>query len=356
MSLPAKTLLIRTDASVEMGTGHVMRCLALAEAGRGNGYHSIFALANKMPQLEHYLKAEGMEITHFPAEAGSTDDASETVSLARERSVQWIVLDGYHFGSQFQHAIKDEGFNLLVIDDTGNTHHFFADRVLNQNPYANANLYPNKESYTRLLLGTQYALLRQEFQRWSQWKRSNPEVATRVLISLGGSDFHNITLQIIEALELITDRKLEVVVVVGGSNPNYEELRSRISHMNLSLRLERDVTRMSELMAWADVALTGAGITCWELAFMGVPMVLYILAENQRKIAEALDGNGIAMNLGWYMDLSKDALSEALRKLVETRELRESMSQKGRALVDGLGSSRVLQTLEKKSTMPIRTN
>jgi len=288
MGTRVKPLLVRVDASAQIGTGHLMRCLALAQAWRDVGGRVVFLMAMESPPLEARLRSEGMEVVHLPVQPGSMDDAIQTADFARQLGADWVVVDGYHFGAEYQRIIKDSGLRLLFIDDIGHAEHYSADLVLNQNIHAHEGLYQNREPYTRLLLGTRYVLLRREFLKWRGWKREIPEVARKVLVTMGGSDPDNVTLKVIQALHQVDMDGLEAIVVVGGSNPNYEELQSAVQDSRFPIRLESNVTNMPERMAWADVAVSAGGSTSWELAFMGVPILNLILAENQQQASTTL--------------------------------------------------------------------
>jgi UDP-2,4-diacetamido-2,4,6-trideoxy-beta-L-altropyranose hydrolase len=337
-----KSLLIRTDASVQIGPGHLMRCLALAQAWQNAGGRVIFLMATEVSALESRLHSEGMEVVHLPVQPGSTEDAIQTSDYAHRVGADWVVVDGYHFGTDYQRTIKRSGLSLLFIDDSGHAGYYFADLVLNQNVHAHEDLYQNKEPYTRMLLGTRYVLLRREFLKWRGWKREIPEVARRVLVTMGGSDPGNVTLEVIQALQHVDVNGLEAVVVVGGSNPHYAELQSAVQTSRLSIRLESNVTDMPALMAWADVAVSAGGSTNWELAFMGLPALVLILASNQRPIAERLDMVRMAVNLGWYSDASPMKIAQVLTQLLKDSKTRAKMSQCGQQLVDGEGIVRVL--------------
>lgn len=341
-------LLIRADASTQMGTGHVMRCMALAQAWQEAGGQTILAMAIEAPVLEARLTSEGVEIFHLSVLPGSVEDAQKTASLARQIDVRWLVVDGYHFGSEYQRIIKDAGLSLLFVDDCGHTDYYYADIILNQNIYAHEGLYPNRESYTQILLGTHYVLLRREFWQWRGWQRSHPAVASKLLVTLGGADPDNVTFRMIQALQLVEMDCLEVVVVVGGSNPNYELLQTAVEESRFPIRLERNVTNMPELMAWVDVAITAGGSTCWELAFMGLPSLVLILADNQQAIAEKLGGMGVAVNLGWHEDVAVGDIAGTIRQLLVSAEARAEMVRLARKLVDGEGTARVLKHLEAK--------
>jgi UDP-2,4-diacetamido-2,4,6-trideoxy-beta-L-altropyranose hydrolase len=338
-------LLIRTDASVQIGTGHLMRCLALSQAWQDAGGKVVFLMATKAPALEARLQSEGMKIVHLSVQPGSIDDAIQTSCYAHQVEADWIVVDGYHFGTNYQRIIKNQKCRLLLIDDLGNFEYYYADLILNQNIYAHEELYGNREPYTQLLLGTRYALLRREFLKWRGWRREIPEVARKVLVTMGGSDPDNVTLKVIQALQQVDVDGLEAIVVVGGSNPNHEELQAAVQDSRFPIRLESNVTDMPELMAWADVAVSAAGSTSWELAFMGLPTLTLILADNQCLIAEYLSQMEVTSNLGWYGDLSLGKIARALLEFSEDACKRSNLHQRAKSLVDGNGTQRVLQAL-----------
>lgn len=257
-----------------------------------------------------------MEVLHVSGESGSTDDAVQTVEIARKKNASWIVVDGYHFGSDYQRHIKDAGFRLLSLDDYAHAKHYFSDIVLNQNLHAHETLYNRRESYTDLFLGTPYVLLRKEFLIWRKWRKEISDVARRVLVTLGGGDPDNVTLKVIQALRILTDSTLEAVVVVGGENPHYDVLQDAVEEVPFSVRLERDVPDMAELMAWADIAVSAGGSTCWEQAFIGVPAITIALAKNQTPIAKALDKAGAGVDLGFHETIEKEKIAKALESLV----------------------------------------
>jgi UDP-2,4-diacetamido-2,4,6-trideoxy-beta-L-altropyranose hydrolase len=332
-----------------MGTGHLMRCMALAQAWQSGGGHSIFSMAMRAPALEDRLRAEAMGLTHFLTRPGSADDARQTVALARQTEASVVVVDGYHFDAEYQRIIKEAGFRLLFIDDYGHADYYWADIVMNQNIHAHAELYSNRASHTQLLLGTRYVLLRREFLAWRGWKREIPLVGHRVLVTLGGCDPDNVTLKVIQGLQEVEIEGLEAVVVVGGSNPHYEELQSAIRDSSFCISLQSNVKNMPDLMAWADVAVSAGGSTSWELAFMGLPSLVLILSNNQRPIAERLDGLGVAVSLGSHENLSSVVIAQQLTRLFVAAEMRAEMAQRGRELVDGEGTARVLMCLEGKN-------
>jgi UDP-2,4-diacetamido-2,4,6-trideoxy-beta-L-altropyranose hydrolase len=338
-------LMIRADASVAIATGHAMRCLALAQAWQDTGGRAVFAMAESVPAIDARVASERIEAFPIKESPGTLADATCTAELAGHCNAAWIVADGYHFGSEYQHRLKNSGSKLLFLDDNGHAGHYVADVVLNQNPHASESLYANRESYTRLLLGPGYALLRREFRASRDWKRAIPKLGRRVLVTLGGTDPDNVTLGVINGLRNLKINGFEALIVVGGGNPHFKSLAATATGDN-QIRLVRDAVNMPELMAWADVAIAGAGATCWEMCLLGVPALLVSLAPNQLQIAQWLDQKGVGCHIGSTQQLSSQAIACKLESLLRDSETRARMSRRGRKLVDGTGALKVTTMLK----------
>ena len=341
-------IVFRADADTRMGTGHLMRCLALAQAWQDVGGHVTFLTASDSLILKDRLQSEDMAVTSLSACPGSVDDARQTTALAKKIHASWIVLDGYQFGSAYQKILKDSGRSLLFIDDFSHAGHYYADIVLNQGISAVPTLYPHKEAYTMLLLGPCYALLRREFLSYRGGKRENPDVARKILVTLGGGDPDNVTNKVVRAIQQL-EEDLEVLVVVGSHNPHFEELKGMIEQSTASIRLLQNVTDMPYLMAWADMAVSAGGSTCLEMAYMGLPNIILVLAENQWANSESLGAAGISINLGWHNEIDEPGLTKALSMLISNPMLRKEMSAKAQQLVDGTGTSHLLSLFDKLS-------
>ncbi len=338
-------LLIRTDASAEIGAGHLMRCLALAQAWQEKRGGVIFVTTEK-PPIENRLKEERFEVVGLSSvERGSLEDAKQFSALATQKNANWVVLDGYAFNAAYQKEIKAAGHRLLVIDDNSEEKHYYADFILNQNLYAHEALYEGKKGpSTRLLLGTDYALLRKEFLKWQTWKREIPKRACKLLMTLGGGNSLPFALEALRNLQNHKIKNLEIILVTGLTGSNEKELQIALKNFPSKISLKSHIPDLSEWMAWADVAISAGGTTCWELAFMGVPTITIILADNQEKNAQELAESGVSVNLGWHTKLSS-SLEDSLKDLIENEKARSSMSRKGRALVDGEGSKRVVDAV-----------
>jgi UDP-2,4-diacetamido-2,4,6-trideoxy-beta-L-altropyranose hydrolase len=343
-----KPLIIRADAGPQIGTGHVMRCLALAQAWEDAGGDAVFAMAAGAQSIEPRIEAERMKIARLSAQPGSIEDAAETIRLAREAGAKWIAVDGYVFGSDYQRAIKDAGFRLLFIDDYGHCHHYTADIVLNQNIYADESFYRSIEPYTRLLLGSKFVLLRREFLKWRGWKREILPVARKVLVTLGGSDPNNVAFKVIQALQEMDGPYLQAKVITGLYNAHPETLRQAEQCLRIQVQFVTDTTNMAELMAWADIAVSAGGTSCWEIAYMSLPNCIIVTAENQALVAEALHSRGVSVNMGWFASIKAVRLAQVLSDLLQDKEQRSYMSHQGRLIVQGEGSRNVVNTIRNK--------
>ncbi|MDD3896381.1 MAG: UDP-2,4-diacetamido-2,4,6-trideoxy-beta-L-altropyranose hydrolase [Candidatus Peribacteraceae bacterium] len=335
-----ENLVIRTDAGTQIGAGHAMRCLALAQEWKA-GSGMVEFLSKTLPDtIRKRIEEEGCTVRALSAEPYTEEDAVETAACATKTNAQWIVVDGYDFSASYQQSIKQNGHKLLFIDDYGHAEHYCADIVLNQNVYASEELYESREPETKLLLGTTFALLRKEFAQETAEKEIAP-AARKILVTLGGSDPENVTAKVIEAITSV--KGLAATIVVGGVNPNIQRIQTDGDARGMEIIV--DATNMKRLMEWADIAISGGGTTCYELACVGLPALSIVLADNQRAVAEGMEESDAAVNLGWHADVSPKEISDALRKLLTDQVKRTTMSQAGKSLVDGHGAARVCMEL-----------
>lgn len=344
-----KTLLVRADACVAMGTGHLMRMIALGQEWRRSAGDVVFLCAEVTPTLAERIPQEGFRIERLPVRAGTRDDLRATVAAATRRSPSGqpalVALDGYQFDAEFQRGIKRAGCRLLVVDDHGHADFYHADVVLNQNISASPELYARRDAGTQLLLGPKHALLRREFLGLRDWQREIPATATRLLVTLGGTDPNNVTQHVIHAL---VGSGFEVKAVVGGGNPHLANLRlvaNTATDDHTRVDVVMNPTDMPALMRWADMAVSAAGSTSWELALAGLPSLFLIIAANQSANAYALERDGFGLCLGEHDTLAPRRIRDTVDRVAGDAFLRRGFSVRGRALVDGLGCARVLNTL-----------
>jgi len=332
-----------------MGTGHLMRMIALAQAWRETGGDIVFVCAEITGDLESRICGENLRVEKSSVVPGSHADLEATYALIARYSADnltvAVALDGYQFDAEFQHGLKAAGCRLLAVDDYGHADFYCADFVLNQNVSACESLYAKRSSDTRLLLGPKYSLLRREFAKLRGWERRIPDRAGKLLVTLGGADADNLTEKVIGAL---AGASFEIKVAVGGSNPHLDSLLQatrRATSAATRVELVVNPLDMPDLMAWADIAVTAGGSTCWELALAGLPSLLIILAENQARSTRELERQGFGCCLGKYDDFDAGVFRQALESLAADKDRRAGFAARGREMVDGFGAQRVVSFL-----------
>lgn len=325
-----------------------MRSISLAQSWRANTDGAIVFVTNcESEALRAKLKKEKFEIVEVANSHPHAADWTTTRQVLEKRQAAWCAVDGYHFDADFHRKIRENGNRVLAIDDTAHLDFYDADAVLNQNINADELQY-NYPKDTITLFGTHYALLRDEFAAWQDWRREIPPIARKILITMGGGDFHNLTLRVLRAVERLKIENLEIKAVIGAANPHSTELERFAARSSVHIDLIKNAENMAELMAWAAAGVSAAGSTCWELAFMRLPSILITAAENQTGLAAGLSGTGFAKNLGWFEEFSEADLSGVLSELLLDEKRRRKMSEAGRDIVDGRGANRVVKRLTER--------
>jgi UDP-2,4-diacetamido-2,4,6-trideoxy-beta-L-altropyranose hydrolase len=343
-------LLVRADASQQIGAGHFMRCLALSQAWQEHGGTAIFLMASGAAALAKRLADGRIGEVRLSAPAGSIADADETAEVALQHNAAWIALDGYHFSAEYQRVLKEKIAHLLLFDDVAEADRYHADLLINQNAYATPEMYADRAGNCTLLLGAPYFLLRREFREWRDRERQIASHARNLLVTFGGSDAENATTLALQALALLSPPAMNVRVLVGASNPHRPGLERLAATLPHSVEFQIDSKRVADEMAWADLAISAAGSTSWELAFMGLPSLLVTLSQNQHGCAQYLHGHDIAVSLGWQQELQPAEMAAALSALAADPARRAEMSSRGRHLIDGRGAGRVVQAMASIAT------
>jgi len=337
------TLVLRADASHQMGTGHVMRCLALGQAWQDLGGRIIFAASELPSALMSRLRQEQFQIELIAADAGSAPDAEHTARLAKPQTTATVLVDGYHFPDAYHQQLRQTGCRVAAVDDMGRA--VPADIILNQNLYSSGSDYSNVPYRTDVLAGCRFALLRREFNRHNTSIAPPRTAVKHILVSCGGSDPLHATEQILKSLNRLAADSIEVVAVAGSSNHRVDALRTLANDLALDVRIEHNCQDMAGLMKWADLAIVAAGSTCWEMACTGLPMITVITADNQVRVAHTVAENGIGWNAGW---INQDALSnipQVINRVANDSGLLTTASLNGPLLIDGQGAIRVAQSL-----------
>lgn len=336
MKQATNQLLIRADVGPGVGTGHLMRTIALGQAWSQNG-GEVTVVCGEIPRgLLRRIEAEKFSVQILQNSLCDEADSSELLDVVTSITPNWIVVDGYRFDDEYQKATKTSGSQLLVLDDYQHAQHHHADLILNQNIYADLDQYETS-SHSKILAGPSYALLRDEFSKLTP-KRTAVE-ARRLLVTFGGADPDNWTLKTLQSLSDLERKRMVVDCVVGACYSNTRELDIFKKSANMNLRIHRNVDRMTTLMSRVDLAITAGGSTCYELARCGVPAVVIAIADNQIPIACAMDDQGIMVSIAGD---SGNTLGTTINQLLKDPVAREAMSKRGQSLVDGRGAQRIV--------------
>ncbi len=331
-------ILFRADAGVGIGSGHLMRCLGLAQFLCDEGADCTLLTTQMAEPVVERWREEGIEVLELRGERGSPEDAAATLAAAAECAAQWIVADGYEFGLDWQHAVKEGEQKLLYFDDLGGAT-FAAGLVVNQNPGAQDLSY-DLEGDGRVLAGPDYVMLRREFRHVQREESSAPP---RLLVTFGGYDRDNLALAAMRELACL-ETPFAATVICSADADGLAEARAFAASHSDRFRVTPP-TDLAPLMAAVDLALCAGGTTTLELAACEVPMVVVTVADNQEPGAAALDKAGCARLAGQ----APTALPAAIREialLLGDDEARAEMGRFGSKLIDGRGVERVTAVLQ----------
>ena len=355
---------VRADAAATIGSGHVMRCLTLADELASRGAEVVFVTREHPGHLIDIIRARGHRACVLPSHgplgsepgswlpAGPDEDARDTRSaLADEAPLDWLVVDHYALGAPWHEAVRSLAQRLLAIDDLADRP-LAADLVLNQNYGTDTEAYAEHSPGATVLAGPAFALLGAQYRSAraqidsAQGGRARAPRAgerTNLLISLGGSDPGNATGAVLEALVPLLPVLDHVHVVVGRHQSDLATLRRRCGrHRNLALHVQTD--RMAELLLRNDLAIGAGGSSTWERLCLGVPTITLPLADNQRPTARALHQAGL-IELAPDDWRAEGALASAVVALASDAARRSELARRGMRLVDGAGAERVANTL-----------
>lgn len=359
-------IVFRTDASVQIGTGHVMRCLTLANALRLNGAECTFICRAHLGHLLELVQQHGHKTIELPARDElpnytkqkslahatwlGTDwatDAAETQHAIGPHTADWLVVDHYALDHNWEQALRTHCQQLMVIDD-------LADRVHDCDLLLDQNLGRNAEDYIDLipvtatkLIGPRYALLRPEFaalREESLARRLHPQLK-HLLITLGGVDKDNITSEVLNALRTCAlPQRLHITVVMGMHAPWLEQVRITAQSMHRPTQVLVNVTHMARLMTDSDLVIGAAGGTAWERCSLGLPSMVIALADNQLQGASALQTEGVALKFENSNEIN--ALIQRLLIPNSQSTLLQQLSKKSAAITQGNGAALVIKAME----------
>lgn len=375
--MAAQKIVFRTDASLLMGSGHLMRCLTLADALKAQGAECHFISREHPGHLLEVIRERGYKVnclvTHAqpaldaikniaikapkllqePAHAawlGSTwqNDAQETAAILADLQPDWLVVDHYALDQRWETALRPHYQKLMVIDDLADRLHqcdLLLDQNLGRQPQNYANLVP---AQCKLLIGPQYALLRPEFaalRAYSLQRRQQPALKN-ILVTMGGVDLPNATGQVLQALKgCALPQDCRITVVMGLQAPWLEQVRTQAQDMPWPTEVMVNISDMAQRMADSDLAIGAAGSTSWERCCLGLPTLMVVLANNQKDAAAHLEYAGAAYCLTLDTQLHQKLQNRTQRLLNHHEELSQMTIHASR-ITDGAGVERSVTAMQ----------
>jgi len=379
-------VIFRVDSSLKMGTGHVMRCLTLAQTLQEKGALVDFICREHLGNLIEFIETKGFNVHRLPLHVqggiseqrdalltnmastqqpclkstrpdrlakntlfhsywlGSTqyEDAQECMAVLKTLNPDWLIIDHYALDETWQVLLEDHYHKLMVIDDLADRKHqcnLLLDQTFGRKPEDYQALVPEK---CHMLLGSQYALLRPEFSQWREYslkRREYPEFK-KLLITMGGVDPKNVTGQVLSALtKCNVPKNVEVVVILGATAPHLEEVSEQVKILPYKAQVKVNVSNMAEIMANSDLAIGAAGATTWERCCLGLPAIQLTIVENQKFVSQNLNKSGAVISISYVEEVSKGI------KIFEKSSIQLSVNSA--SICDGSGADKVSRRVLK---------
>lgn len=368
LSRPGMHVLFRVDAADHIGTGHLMRCLTLAKSLRAKGAEVLFVCRDHVGERTAVLRQHGFACQLLPAPAGGRadagyeppvpahagwlgtdwqEDAEETAAIARQvQPLDLIVVDHYALEARWEARLRSHARRLMAIDDLADRRHA-TDLLLDQNlGRLSADYRPLVPDDCRIMVGPDYALLRPDFARIRESvlaRRKDTESSRDLLIFLGGGAVDAVLVQLLDLLEKSRVERLgSITLLRGRALSDAEKAGFYARRLPVPLRVVSAVDEMASLLAGADLAIGGGGVTSWERCVLGLPSLVVVIADNQKPAAAHLAKTGAV-----FAAMAPESLDiETLEAFIDMDlERYHSISSRAAAVCDGRGVERVIETM-----------
>lgn len=340
--------IIRADGNTAIGMGHVMRCLSIADAMKESNIEPVFITAGN--DCVSMIEDRGFKVYILGTDYRNMESELPLIRKFLEsqnkgaKEIPVILVDSYQVTSRYYEELRKLA-KVACLEDMGQS--YPVDLLINYNIYGPKLVYDNK-IIRATLLGTMYQPLRREFQQDIQYEIKNK--ITDVMITTGGSDPYFATRAFTDAF--LSEKELKEAwiryhIINGPFNTHTEELH-KLYDENPWVEIHEHVTCMKEIMKQCDVVLSATGSTIYEVSALGVPLIAFYFAENQRQGADMLSEITHVINCGNYADDNAQTVENAVKallKCVKDKEYRETLYHEERSLVDGQGAARITQAL-----------
>ena len=338
------TLLIRADFTERIGGGHFVRSFAIAEAWKSLGGGVVFCSRCESEIGRDLLAAAKIPLLNFDDAYPNEEILSRAGQLLGGGAPTIVLFDGYTFSIEERKAVCHSDARTAVIDDPCIEDFSDADLILNYNIYASTCSYRKSET-AQMLLGTKYCPIRSEFMNTRPMASRALEAEKRILLMMGASDAANVTSLLLSFLGSLNIPSLSLRVIVGPLNTHFDSVLAAAKQLECPCEVIRPGFEIVSHMTWATHAITACGSSCYEFAYLGVPMLGLVVADNQQKIAEGLSSQGCLRVLGSHRELTEQRTLETIRPMLQDASMYQEMSQRGLSLIDGRGAKRIAEAL-----------
>lgn len=329
--------IFRADSSHDIGTGHVMRCMTLAGILKDDGHECSFVCKGHNGNINALIQKNGFHVDVLESQSPSDVeksldvsylthgswlgsswifDAKATKKILISKKPDWLIVDHYALDKNWHKYVENDTKNIMVIDDLADRHHH-CNILLDQNLGADIEKYRKLvPSKCKVFLGPKYALLRPEFHelREKSLLHKRDGMLRKIFINFGGGDKLNLTEKVLEALSQIDLAKnLDIDVVLGPQVELGGNLLLFKEVFREKIQFYKNINNMAELMATADLAISAGGSTSWERCYLGLPSIIFPIADNQKEIANNIAKSGAGISL-----TEESLINEDFKTAIET--------------------------------------
>lgn len=333
-----KKLAIRADGGQIIGMGHVMRCMALAKEFKYRGIEVLF-ISKYSKEVNEILENNCIDFININSD-DLEEELEEVKKIISEEKIDTILTDSYFLSDKYLLELKKNVDTLISIDDNS-LYYYPSDFIINGNIYADGLDYTIINNKSKLLLGTEYTILRDEFQ--NEFNYIVNEQVKNILITMGGSDINDFTPFVLDSIKEVD---VNINVIIGKSFKCIDKIES-IAKINKNINLIYNPKNISEIMKNSDIAISASGSTVYELGVIGVPTILIIQAKNQENIAYEFDKNNIMINLGYFYNINKRDILLSVENLMNNFSKRISMSKSTKYLISSYGVKNIVDYILK---------
>lgn len=327
---------IRADGSSTIGMGHIIRCITLANEFKTRNIEVLFI--TKKNEIVNKLLYENNIKTVNIVTKNLYKEVKEVKEILVNNQIKSIIVDSYYLNEDYLLQLHNSCKLLISIDDN-NLYKYPSDIIINGNIYATEMIYYKKDISVKLLLGSKYIILREEFRK--SYPIKIKDKVENVLITMGGSDINSFTPIVINSIK---DIDVNINVIIGNGFKCTEEIQKACKDSS-NTNLIYNPTNMADVMKENDIAISASGTTAYELGVLGIPTILIPQAENQIKLSQKVHELNMMLNMGDHRKIKDNEIKNTLLNLIKNKSMRERMNKLSTNFVDKNGVNRIVDEI-----------